>query len=283
MSVVNFLTRTLISTRFCSRNRNRPDKPGFLVGKRLTIERLGGLTLVGLGSWLLLRLWDGTLTFYLHPRFNILIALTGQLIIFVGGWLAFWYRGNPTEKNSGRQALEVISGIVLAAVIALAGLLVPPRPLDYSRLNLSSTKSGVAVSTGSSNRALAQALLNQDWKDTAKLDTVRWNLLDWSAALNEPERAESLLGRPSDVVGFVVQPKVENSRYFLLTRYVVVCCTADSSALKLPVISDNAQALEDGQWVRVRGTLGKSANETLAFLASGVDIIPRPAQPYIFP
>jgi uncharacterized repeat protein (TIGR03943 family) len=273
MSVVNSITR---------KDQNTPVKPRLIYWSNPG-ERLGGLVLLGLGAWLLFRLGDGTLSFYIHPRFNILIALTGLCIVFVGGWLALWYKPAEREKKSLRLGLELISGVILVAVVALVGLFVAPRPLDNSRLNLTSNKSGVAISAGSSNRALAQALLNQDWKDTSKLDTTKWNLLDWSAALNEPQRAESLLGRPSDVVGFVVQPKGENSRYFLLTRYVVVCCTADSSALKIPVISDNAQTLEDGQWVRVRGVLGKSANETIAFVGSSVDVIPRPTQPYIFP
>lgn len=244
-------------------------------------ERLGGLVLLGLGAWLLLRVWDGTLSYYLHPRFNVLIALTGLCLVFVGSWLLLWYKNSSSEQMSG--GLEGVSGMALVAVVVLAGLIVPPRPLDSSRLNLSSTKSGVAVSGGSSNRALAQALLKQDWKDTSKLDTVRWSLLDWSAALNDPQRAENLIGRPSDVVGFVIRPKAESSRYFLVARYVVVCCTADSSALKVPVVSDTAQTLEEGQWVRVRGVLGKSSNETITFLASSVDIISRPTQPYLFP
>lgn len=243
--------------------------------------RLGGLVLLGLGAWLLLRLWDGTLSFYLHPRFNLLIAFSGLGLVFLGGWLLLWHKAEKLEKTHG--GVVEFSGMLLVGLVALAGLVLPPRPLDNNRLNVSSSKSGVAVSGGNSNRALAQALLNQDWKDTNKLDTVRWNLLDWSAVLNDPKRADSLIGRPADVIGFVIQAKAESTRYFLLARYVVVCCTADSTVLKIPVISDTAQAVEEGQWVRVRGTLGKGANENIAFLASTVESIARPSQPYIFP
>lgn len=240
-----------------------------------------GLTLIGLGGWLLLRLLDGTLSYYLHPRFNLLIGVTGLAIILLGGWLMIGGKVGFDEPDF--KGLELLTGITLIGLVALFGLLVMPRPLDSSRLNLTSTKGGVAVSGGNTNRALAQALLKQDWKDSNTLDTVRWSLLDWSAALNDPQRAEKLQNRPADVVGFVVRPPGGSKGYFLVARYVVVCCTADSSALRVPVISDKVQELEEGQWVRVRGVLGQGSNGVTAFLGNNVEVVPRPAQPYIFP
>jgi len=51
----------------------------------------------------------------------------------------------------------------------------------------------------------------------------------------------------------------------------------------VPVVSEKAQELEAGQWVRVRGTLGRGSNGIVSFLANSVDIVARPANPYINP
>ncbi len=228
--------------------------------------------LILLGLWLGWRLMDGTLSYYLHPRFNLLIAATAAILILLGGKNLLFGRAKKIDPHA---VLNPASLALLGLVVAL-GLLVTPQPLETNRLT-------GGANSGSANRALSDALLKQNWQNAANLDTVRWSLLDWSAALNDRERAAKLTGRPVEVTGFVVRPEGAGSRYFLLARYVVVCCTADSTALKLPVVAAETANLEEGQWVKVRGTLGQATNGVFGFLADSVEKITRPAQPYIYP
>jgi|GEM_PF-808449 len=230
------------------------------------------LLLILLGLWLGWRLLDGTLSYYLHPRFNLLIAATAALLILLGGKNLLL--GRP--KKPDPHAMLNPAALVLLGLVVGLGLLVTPQPLETNRLT-------GGANSGSANRALSDALLKQNWQNNPNLDTSHWNLLDWSAALNDNERAAKLTGRPVEVTGFVVRPEGVGSRYFLLARYVVVCCTADSTALKLPVIAAGIAGLEEGQWVRVRGTLGQATNGVFGFLADSVENIARPAQPYIYP
>jgi uncharacterized repeat protein (TIGR03943 family) len=216
------------------------------------------------------------LNYYLHPRFNLLVGLTGLVIVQLGGWM-LWRKSRQPEAGTGS-----LTGAALLGIVALVGLVITPRPLDDNRLALTGT-SGNSLNAGSVNRALADALLKQDWKNASSLDTTHWSLLDWSAALNDPQRAEKLLDRPVDLVGFVIHPAGNSTHYFMVARYVLVCCTADSNALRLPVVSNKTADLEEGQWVRVRGTLSQNASGTIAFLAASVETVPTPAQPYIYP
>ncbi len=235
-------------------------------GWRAEVERWSsGLVMLALGGWLAWRLYDGTLNYYLHPRFNLLVMATGLILTLLGGWCLL----RKSQARSGE-----LSGVVLLGLVALIGLMIVPRPLEVA--------SGTANRL-TSNPSLAQALQKQDWKDATSLDTAQWSLLDWTAALNDPQRAEKLLGRPVDLVGFVIQPASGDTRYFLLGRYVLVCCTADSTALRLPVVTEQPPSLQEGQWVRIRGILSQGSNGVIAFRASSVEGVDRPAQPYIYP
>jgi len=249
----------------------------FWSGKQLQ-NRAGNLTvslvLLALSAWLGWRLLDGTLSYYLHPRFNLLIALTGITLAFLGGWIL------QKQLLPGQPSGQVVNLKMLLPVclIALAGLLVMPRPLSNVAGTAQEGTSGSNI-----NRALTEAVQKQTWEDPATLETAKWNLLDWSAALNNAQRAEKLVGSPVDVTGFVILPANTTQRYFFLARYVVVCCTADSTTLRLPVVASKNIELEADQWVRVRGSVGRNSTGGIVFNATDLEITPPPAQPYIYP
>jgi putative membrane protein len=250
-----------------------PSKSRF--GNRLHNTGLG-LVLVGLSGWLEWRLLDGTLSYYLHPRFNLLVALTGLSLNFLGGWL-IWRQFTAPSGRVTHLGVAIPVGLIV-----LIGLVVMPRPLTNTAASLEKGP-GFSANNASVNRALTESVQKQDWNNPASLDTLKWNLLDWSAALNNSQRATLLVGLPVDVTGFVVNTASNNSRYFLLARYVVVCCTADSTALRLPVITSKSVDLEDGQWVRVRGSISQGANGGFVFSAVNLESVAQPAQPYIYP
>lgn len=233
--------------------------------------------LVALSGWLEWRLLDGTLSYYLHPRFNLLVALTALTLTFLGGWLMWRQIVAPS-----RQRLVSLSVVLPVALVAVIGLVVVPRPLSNIG-GAAESKSAAGLANGSVNRAMSEVVQKQDWNNPARLDTAKWSLLDWSAALNNPQRAALLVGSTVDVTGFVVQPANQNGRTFLLARYVVVCCTADSTALRLPVVTARNAELEEGQWVRVRGVVVQGASGSPGFSATSLEPVAQPAQPYIYP
>lgn len=228
-----------------------------------------GLGLLALSGWLDWRLLDGTLSYYLHPRFNLAVAVTGLVLAFLGGWTVWRQVGRATPRQ-----IVSLKIAVPVALFAAAALLTAPHPLNNT---------GGKSESLAGNQTLTAALQKQDWNNSGKPDTQGWNLLDWSAALNNPQRAAQLAGERLDVTGFVIQPANRNGRSFMLARYVVVCCTADSTALKLPVETTRNTDLENGQWVRVQGVVARDANGSTWFSATTLEPIAQPAQPYLYP
>jgi uncharacterized repeat protein (TIGR03943 family) len=219
---------------------------------------LAGLALLGLGFWLLWRLTEGKLNYYIHPRFNLLVLICGVVLLGLSGWVF-------ARRTLSGKGLTLT--IILLALTALIGLTVLPQPLQTKSQNLANRPYSSQMVTALNNR-------------TSPADTQNWNLLDWYVALGEPTRAEQLLDSPVNLVGLVV---TANSNTFTLGRYVVWCCTADSNLLRLPVQSPLGSELKEGQWVRVQGSLIKTASGSAIFSAAKVELIDAPAQPYIYP
>jgi uncharacterized repeat protein (TIGR03943 family) len=242
-------------------------------GNRLTWLKnlVVGCGLLVLSGWLDWRLLDGTLSYYVHPRFNLLVALASLSLTFLGGWL-IWRQLGATSKT------PVVSLKVVLPVILFAGaaLVTTPQPLNNTA-DTGKPANGVLRQTSTA------ALQNQDWSNPGKIDTSGWSLLDWSVALNNPQRAAFLVGGKVAATGFVIQPANRTGRSFWLGRFVVVCCTADSTTLKLPFVTTRNTDLENGQWVHLQGTVVKDSNGNIGFQADNLEAITPPAQPYIYP
>lgn len=67
---------------------------------------------------------------------------------------------------------------------------------------------------------------------------------------------ESYYDKRFKIVGFVVKPEGWPDNRFLLMRYMIAHCSADSTAVALLVESDAAKDLQNDQWVEVYGTVG---------------------------
>jgi uncharacterized repeat protein (TIGR03943 family) len=73
---------------------------------------------------------------------------------------------------------------------------------------------------------------------------------------------------------------------FLLARFTLACCVADAFAIGVMVEWPQAEELEVGSWVRVRGPMavGEIEGQTLPrLLADSLEPIQPPDQPYLFP
>jgi len=166
----------------------------------------------------------------------------------------------------------------LAGLAAGLVLLLPPRPLGSAALDqqgLGNGMDGVSQSPGPGSASPLD-------------DTQEWTLFEWSTVWGQTSQRPKLVGRPANVVGFVHHPKsgLLPDDQFMLARFVVRCCTADSSALALAVRWPEAATLASDSWVRVEGSLqiDRSGAEERPFVqASLVTPVPRPINPYLSP
>jgi putative membrane protein len=112
------------------------------------------------------------------------------------------------------------------------------------------------------------------------------NILDWMREFNKSSTPAAFNGQEADVVGFVYREPSFAENQFMVARFTISCCVADSSAIGLPVHVDNAAQYSDGQWVRIKGTFeaGEFREHRLPILqAAAIEVIAEPEQPYLYP
>lgn len=220
------------------------------------------LLLGGTAALLLIKWLRGLLSYYIHPRFDMLIVVAAVVLLLMAA-TRVRYVFDPVATRPGWAYL-------LLAVPLLFGTLVPARPLGADTL------AGRGVELNNVAPAGRELRLGDD--------TTRWNLLDWSSALTM--RGPELDGSPIDVVGFVFQEPALGADAFYVVRYVVTCCAADGAGVGLPVLWAGGGALPENSWVRVRGRIDQATLDGVeqpVLRAETVEPVPEPENPYLYP
>ncbi|HEY3228873.1 MAG TPA: TIGR03943 family protein [Roseiflexaceae bacterium] len=224
-----------------------------------------GCLLVGIGTMLLRKGWDGQLPLYIHPRYVPLIWATALLVLLIGA-SRLWYVTGATQALRGRMGMYAL----LLAPVAF-GVLIPARPAGSALVDLRQ------MNTFGRGYRTASVL--------AAGDSTTWTLLDWMFARYTltPEEAR---GKPVDLVGFVYRAPDQPASEFYVARYVLSCCVADRSGVSLLVRWAGAAALHDDQWVRVTGSIelrpGADQPEFVIANAQVAQVEP-PKEPYLYP
>ncbi|MCG8351926.1 MAG: TIGR03943 family protein [Chloroflexales bacterium] len=225
----------------------------------LEVILLGGTAALLLSKWL-----RGLLDYYIHPRYTMLIVVAAFVLLL----MAAVRLRNVLSTNASRRPGGMY---LLLALPLLLGVLVPAQPLGADTLS----GRGVDATAGAS---LANRQFQMDG------DSTRWNLLEWSTALSIGDI--DLLDKPVDVIGFVYHDKQLDADSFYVVRYVITCCSADGAGAGLPVVWENGGALPVDSWVRVQGKIGTMqivGAEQAAIVASTVEPVTQPDNPYLYP
>lgn len=259
------------------------------------------LLLIALGLFLYTRLAGGTLVFYISERFfgYTLFAFIGLLAIGLsfpiirrkraeavpeqaqdasanqGQKFDYQYHDLAPHDHSRDHRITLLGAFVIALPILL-GVLVPPRPLGAAALE--TRELNLDFREGNTNLPAAIAAARDD-------DGPR-NILDWWHTFQRTPDLSTLEGSEVQVQGFVYRDPNYDASYFMATRFVVSCCTADASAVALLVHWPEADNLEEDQWVEVRGTFAASELEGWRpplLNAETVTPIDVPSHPYLYP
>lgn len=229
------------------------------------------LLLAGLGSFLVSRLVNGTLNFYIHPRFNGLTLVTGLLLAglgFVFGWQKL--RQNDAHHHGHDVPW---TGLFILALPILLGLFVRPQPLGANALNNRELTFRLSAAPGSSLR-----------DSTFETGGTR-NILDWLYAFQREPEATLFNGQEVDVVGFVFRDERFGKTQFMVSRFTINCCVADANPVGLIVEWPEAASLPENGWVRVNGRFqaGSFNGSPLPIvLADSVTPTDAPDQPYLY-
>jgi uncharacterized repeat protein (TIGR03943 family) len=217
--------------------------------------------LAGTAVVMLSKAMRGVLIYYIHPRYTPLVIACGVILALIAGVRMRAIFGEAPQPLAGRK----LSYLILFIPVLL-GTIVPARPLNSGSLDLGDINAGLAGRS---------AQLEED--------STQWNLLQWATALSV---RDSLEGKPADVIGFVAHDPARPIDGFVVARYVLTCCTADSSGVGLPVVWPGGAALKKDSWVRVRATLGQieiAGEREPALIASSVEPVEQPLPPYVYP
>jgi putative membrane protein len=240
--------------------------------------------IAGIGVMLLLKVFTGTLPLYVHTRYTPMIAGTGVVLLLLAAvhtW--FTLRGaepHGHDHDHEHATLSWRSPAMLALLVPIAlGVLVPSRALGSAAIDTR----GFGT-TGAGMRTV-QSVAGGD-EAGAIPDPSTWTMLDWvNALLYEPDNPR-LQGQPIEMVGFVWRRPEMAEDQFVVSRFIVSCCTADSLAIGMTVVAPNAAALETDSWVRVSGAVGLAdvlGHEDAVILADEVVPVPQPSEPYLYP
>lgn len=244
--------------------------------------------LATLGLFLFSRYANGSLSYYIHPRFNILTVLTAAGLVV----LAIAHGRDRFLDASGRavhdqhhdhdhQHAEHHShdlswlGLALLAIPVVLGFSVQPRPLGASALS----NREVSVGTLTSARAPEGSYF------TTLATAGERNIMDWLYAFQASGDPGLFNGEEAHVIGFVYRDDRFDADTFMVSRFTVSCCVADAAPVGLIVRWPQVPELADDEWVEVTGRFeaGRFGSTAMPILiAEAVVETKPPAQPYLY-
>jgi putative membrane protein len=234
--------------------------------------------LLGLGLYLLHKIFSGTLYYYINQRFLWLVALGGAAFLLIG-IMALPKRehahGDAHHEHDHEHSSPSRLNLLVLAIPLLLGFLVPSRPLDSSALE----------SRGLTTNALLGAGGQQAAVELERPSDER-TVLDWVRAFNYAIDPAIYAGEQADLIGFVYHDERLGENQFLVGRFAVSCCVADAFAIGVIVESEDAQEWPSNSWVHVSGSMqvGSLGGEVSPLIvAESIKEVPVPPQPYLFP
>lgn len=256
-------------------------------------QTIKNILLIALGIFLLSRLLNGTLSFYIHPRFNVLTLITAVGLAALGiGYAIQQYRqsAHARQHSSGHEPdhahehAHVHShdvswvGLFLLSLPVVLGLLVEPRPLGASALQNREINIGTDVSLTSANAPAGSEL-------SVIANAGERNILDWLYLFQRSTDPTSFDGEEAHVIGFVYRDDRFTDTQFMVSRFTVSCCVADAAPIGLIVEWPDTAVLTADSWVEVSGTIqARTFNgiEIPVLVANSVAPTETPSQPYLY-
>lgn len=246
------------------------------------------LLLALLGLFLLSRIWNGSIIFYINRRFIILVLLAALGLMAISQVLL---RSRPAEEDheDGHEMGDShdqqdhpveharFSGwnLVWMAAPLILGLALPARPLGSAAV----ANRGMNVSAPLFSRGADQTAL-------MGVPSAQRNILEWIVLFEQAEDPNDYAGEAVDVTGFVYRDPRLKPEEFMIGRFTLTCCVADALAVGMVVSSPETDVLSENSWVRVQGeiyTYSLGEQKIPAISAASIVPIPEPEQPYLVP
>lgn len=235
---------------------------------------LKSIILFSLGVFLVLKIIDGSLFYYINRRFLWLTILgaIGFLLLSVALYLGFANHEHCHDHD--HQHAKGIGPLLIICIPLFLGFLFPAQPLDASVIE----NKGISLAAPVISQTGEQLSLDQP----ADSRTI----LDWVRAFNYSEDPGEFNGETASVIGFVYHDDRLTADQFMVGRIAVTCCVADAFAIGMVVEWPKASRMADNSWVHVEGTV-QATNvggwELPLIVAEDVSPTDPPPEPYVYP
>ncbi|GAA3638056.1 TIGR03943 family protein [Microbacterium awajiense] len=168
------------------------------------------------------------------------------------------------HRPSRAGAVATVVGGAAASAIVVLTLVLPPTSL--------SIELAMARDVGA-----PPLFAGQDVVTLATTgDTESFGVGEWSSVFATTTNPEAFDGDPVTLIGFVTPGDAAD---FGLSRLVITHCVIDAQPASVPVLAQS-DVPETGQWVEITGTVRSSSDGRLAVVATTVEQIPEPQDPY---
>lgn len=223
--------------------------------------------------YILYLLLSGNLKYFIHPRMFKYLWISELVIIF----LVIIQMLNLKRAGS-RERIE--KKYVLLAVPIVMGIMVHPGKLTLA----AAENKGTASAGNYSSRKI-------DSKDIDFIEdnTVIFNDDEYCSILNDlAVKPLKYKGMGIEITGFVYRNKYLPGDEFLLSRFLMICCAADTQIVGIPVKLKASEKFRDGDWYKLDGTIGYEKYKAYNGVFPVIDIknaekIQPDNQDYIYP
>lgn len=230
--------------------------------------------LIGLGLYFVFNILSGNLTNYINARFAWLSYVAAALFLLLGAVSLYGLLRRDSEHDHHHDHDHDHSqiswfGLAVVAIPLVLGTLVPSRPLGAA-----------AVGSDINSNAFTSG---QD-ATTFTIAPLQRNVLDWIRVFNVTDDLTTLNGQEADITGFVYRDSSFPDNQFMIARFTISCCVADSTAVGLPVVWD--EPLPEDTWVQVLGRFQVEefrGEQRPVLHPIMVEQIEQPEHPYLYP
>ncbi len=234
------------------------------------------VVLLGLAGYFAYTVASGNLSFYINLRFGWLsyvaivifglLGLSSALLALTGG------RGDAPTHPDRRTSPAMLLMVGVPLVVGAATILTDTaKPLGVEAVDSISL-------TGSFGFGGSPTV--------AQKDPLQRDILDWSRLFSQEEHASVFNGQSARILGFVYTEPGFAEGQFMLARFTLSCCVADSQALGLPATYAGLSELRPGDWVIAEGTFRAESfmGQTVPVLqVASLERTEQPNQPYLYP
>jgi uncharacterized repeat protein (TIGR03943 family) len=212
-----------------------------------------GLALLSWGAFFVFLKLSGRATTYIGPKTAWVVTVGALLLPLIA--LAYLIGARaPARKPTNRE----LGGLGLLVAPILFAIMVPAPSLG-----------ALAVANKSGKPAVPQ--------DAPPDGLIRLYEIAWATeSARYAKNADIASGQKVDFTGFVSQPAP-----LQLSRFFVTCCAADAVAYTIKIKPPaGTPKFSDDTWVRVRGTLAGRPGKDLSVVATAIDEVEKPVNPY---